>query len=345
MDDGGVESFVFIPTFYQFKYMPITTNGSYIPCCDEFLAHWLQCNNALVSGGVVAKAPGRDAVTQAQFDSMRSALLEQQSLVQSKMNDQEIARGEIELLKVAMLGRFGQFVELMDAFYQDTKFYVARPMSPRISEGQSNFVTPMLDAASLWLKMNNGTPPDGVSLPLVLGDGTTQSVFSDSITVLQQAYRAEKAAEQDVDLEREARNRMQVAIYDTLKAYRLAVPPKMVMHPDLVATLPKLTPDDGHTPVPVTAEGNFVAPSSSHVTHSASSEALLSHYELEGCIGEEFLAEDAVFLGRHEPDEPNEFTVQFGLSQPGLKVSYKVYVVLTTGNRAGSDTVVVQRPV
>ena len=44
----------------------------------------------------------------------------------------------------------------------------SRPLSPRISEGQSNFVTPMLDAASLWQKMNNGDAPDGVGLPLVL---------------------------------------------------------------------------------------------------------------------------------------------------------------------------------
>jgi hypothetical protein len=51
-----------------------------------------------------------------------------------------------------------------------------------------------------------------------------------------------------------------------------------------------------------------------------------------------------VNLGRHEPNEANEFTVAFGLTQPGTAASFKVFVVLTTGNRAGSATVVVERP-
>ena len=46
----------------------------------------------------------------------------------------------------------------------------------------------------------------------------------------------------------------------------------------------------------------------------------------------------------HEPGAPLEFNTTFGLKQPGAKVSYKVLVILKTGNESGSAPVSVQRP-
>jgi hypothetical protein len=324
--------------------MPITTNGSYIPCCNEFLAHWLQCNAVAIGGSLLVAPPGKPTVSWTQFDSLRTDLLAAQDAVQSAMNDAEIARGDIDLKKAVLLASFGEFTGIMEAYYQGTKFYNAKPLSPRISDGEDRFTGPLRDAASLWEKMNAAGPVPGVALPLVLSGGITQGAFATALGELVMAYREEKSAEQNATLERAERDKLQVTIYEVLKAYRLAVPPVLAQYPELVATLPRLTPEPGHTPEPVVAEGTFVAPSSSRVTHTASSEVTLSHYELEGCHGAVFREEDATFLGRHEPGEANEFTVQFGLAQPGTNASYKVYVVLTTGNRAGSDAVVVARP-
>ena len=36
--------------------------------------------------------------------------------------------------------------------------------------------------------------------------------------------------------------------------------------------------------------------------------------------------------------------VPFGLNQPGAEVALKVFVILTTGNEAGSAVLLVQRP-
>ena len=41
---------------------------------------------------------------------------------------------------------------------------------------------------------------------------------------------------------------------------------------------------------------------------------------------------------------PREFVTPFGLNQPGAKVALKVYVILTSGNEAGSAAVFVERP-
>ena len=61
-------------------------------------------------------------------------------------------------------------------------------------------------------------------------------------------------------------------------------------------------------------------------------------------MGESYSAEDAVVIATHGPGEPREFTVPFGLNQPGAEIALKVYVVLTTGNEAGSAALLVQRP-
>ena len=40
-----------------------------------------------------------------------------------------------------------------------------------------------------------------------------------------------------------------------------------------------------------------------------------------------------------------EFVTPFALTQPGAKAAFKIFVVLTSGNEAGSAEMVVQRPV
>ena len=324
--------------------MAISGNSTYIPTMDEFLAHWGLCNAALGASPLVVVPPGKALVNVAAFDGQRTGLLVAQTAVQSALNDREIARGDINLKKTALLARLNEFNHVMDAFYQGTKFYAAKPYAPSATMGQEGITAPLIDMMTLWEKMNAGPAPAGVTLPLRLSDNYDQGQMASEISALQFAYRAERTAEQDVTTDRAQRNKLQDAAYEVMKAYRQTVPARLANNQQLVDTMPRLTPEPGHTPEPVQASGTFTAPSTSHIVHTASNEPTLSHYELEGCNGAEFRADDAVNLGRHEPNEANEFTVAFGLTQPGTAASFKVFVVLTTGNRAGSATVVIQRP-
>ena len=59
---------------------------------------------------------------------------------------------------------------------------------------------------------------------------------------------------------------------------------------------------------------------------------------MQGCIqqGWHWDEDDAVVVATHGPNEPREFITTFGLNQPGVQVTFKLYVMLTTGNEAGS---------
>jgi hypothetical protein len=61
-------------------------------------------------------------------------------------------------------------------------------------------------------------------------------------------------------------------------------------------------------------------------------------------VGTDYNNEDAVVIATNLPGATREFITPFGLTQPGAEVAMKVYVILTTGNEAGSAAMFVERP-
>ncbi len=326
--------------------MAIVGPSSFGPTILEFLAHWQQCDTALPPATpLLVCLPRNVTITRAQFDAKHQALVAQQGVVQSKLTDLQLARGTILLQKTELLERFNQFTTALDAYYQSTNFYVARPYAPGLTFGPEAFTGPLVDAMLLWERINAGPAPAGVTLPLTLKDGLTLGEFASAISALQFSYRNEKARMQDVILERGNRNQIQADAYEIMKAYREIVPKKLENFPVLVETMPRLTPLPGHTPTAVNASAIFEAPDSSKVVYDASNDSMLQRYELRGNVGEDYNDEDAVVIASNGPGAAREFVTPFGLNQPGAQVALKVYVILTTGNEAGSGALFVQRPV
>ena len=325
--------------------MPVQSGATVLPSVDDFLGHWEESNDVLGAVPLIVAVPGKAATTCAQFDAVRSLLVTAQTTVQGLINDAQVARGDIALQKAALLVALTDFLGIVDGYYQATALYAGRPLMPGIGEGQERFTAPLVDAMTLWEDMNNAVPPDGVTLPVVLASGLDFSNFSSLISQLQFSYRAEKKAEQRLKIGRKERILLQDKAYAIMKAYRQSAPQKLSQHPAHAETIPKLTPDAGHTPDPVQASATLTPPRTTDIVHTASADADLDYYEVEGTNGDEFDDDDAVNLGRHNPDEPNEFTFDFGLTQPGTAIAVKVYVVLKTGRRAGSAVMVVRRVV
>lgn len=323
--------------------MPISNNASYIPTMNEFIGHWTQVN-AQLSPPLAVLNEAKEGHTLAQFTALRESIRLQADVVIDALNNQEIARGDIDLRKAQMLGWLNEFNGLLDAYWTGTRFINARPLAPGLSLGEEKFVTPMRDAASLWPKLNADAAPTGLALPLTLSDGTTVEAFTSGLATLQVVYAQEAMAAQDVVLARANREVSKRSAYLTMKAYRLAVPARCKQFPALVETLPALTPSPGHTPDPVNASAVFQAPDQAKVVYSASDDAALDHYELRGNPGDAYNDDDAVTIDTHLPGDPREFLSGFGLTQAGAHVALKVYVVLNMGNEAGSAVMLVARP-
>jgi hypothetical protein len=323
--------------------MAITGNASYIPTMNDFIAHWGQCNSALAPAALLVRLPDNTTRTVAQFTTLRDTIQAQQNAVQGGLMAQQLARASIFFKKEQLLAWFNLFNSLLDGYYQNTDFYAARPYAPVVTAGQEAFTRPMVDVINLWGSINAGPAPAGVTLPLVLGDGTVQGGFASAVSALQFAYAEERRKAQDLTLARARRDGSDSTAYDTLKAYREAVPGKLTTHPELIATLPRLTPLPGHTPSAVNASAIFQPPNAARVVYDASNDLQLERYELRGTVGDHYDDQDAVVIATRAPGEPREFLTTFGLNQPGAEIALKVFVVLNSGNEAGSAPMIVER--
>lgn len=323
--------------------MPISNNATVVPTMNAFIAHWEQVNAVMATPLVVA-APDKTAVTLAIFTDLRNSLEAQLQTVVGFLNDREIARGDIELEKVAMLPRLREFNGLLDGYWGDTAFRNARPYAPSQSDGQEAFLSPMRDMVTLWAKLNAAPAPAGITLPLELADTSVAGDFQNEIDLLQTAYATYAAANQNVVLARARRDEIIALARALIVTYRKVVPSRCIQFPTLVETLPALTPPPGHTPDPVNASAVFEEPDKAKLVYEESTDAKLSHYELRGNPGPEYNDEDAVVIANNLPEDDREFLTGFGLTQPGTSASFKVYVMLTTGNEAGSAAMTVERP-
>jgi hypothetical protein len=246
--------------------------------------------------------------------------------------------------KVGFLAQLNEVINLLEGDFQNTGFLSARPYAPVLGAGQEAFTTPLEDMVTLWGKINAGPAPAGVTLPLLLAGGTTQEAFADAVAALQLLYAEERSQGQDVTLARADREIMQNLAYEIMKAYREKVPGALIKFPALVDTLPRLSPLPGHTPNAVNASAIFQAPNATRVVYDGSNDLMLERYELRGTVGDHYDDQDAVVIATREPGDPKEFVTTFGLNQPGAEIALKVFVVLTTGNEAGSAPMLVERP-
>jgi hypothetical protein len=322
--------------------MAITSNATYIPTMDEFLGHWINVNAALPSPLVVAVQ--NVPMDRASFLSLRGALVGAEQEIQDKLNDLEIGRADIEIRKTALLGWLNAFTGLMDSYYTGTKFFPARPNAPSVTDGREAFTRPMYDAASLWVKLNAAPARPGLTLPITLADATTQAAFLTKLGELEAAYIAAAQDEQDLRLARAERAEIQKRAHETMKNYRQAIPSRCGQFPNLIATLPRLTPEPGSTPTPLNASAVFEAPDKSKVVHEAVTEPGIVNVQLRGHVGTHYDDDLAVLIAEHAPNATPEFISSFGLTQPGASVVQKVFVINETGNEAGSAAMVVTRP-
>jgi len=318
--------------------MPITGPASYLATSDEFLGHWDSADTTL---GVGNELKLKDGSGRAVLVTRKDSLVARRATVQVRLNQQEVARGDIEVRKEALLERINQFNDKVRFLLGGTKWERALPQVPSQSDGQGSFTVALDDAAALWLMIND----DPALADIVLLGAYTQAMFVADIAALNAAFTTYTTAGAKVAVAIEDRNDVQDVIYEMLKQYRQAVPTYFAKTHALVDSLPRLTPEPGSTPNAVTANGSWIVVSlMAKLLWTLSTHANLLRYEIRFCAGPNYSTENESVIGTVLAGGLLEFLTDSGLTTPGNVASFKVYVVTTTGNEKGSNTVVVTRP-
>ena len=100
----------------------------------------------------------------------------------------------------------------------------------------------------------------------------------------------------------------------------------------------------GSTPEPVILTGQWnLVTSQADFTWTTSANPNLDSYQARISVGSTYDAATATVIGNFPPGTTS-FSTAEGLANPGDVASYKLFVILTTGNAAGSNTVTIARP-
>lgn len=321
--------------------MPISDIGSYVSVMDEFLAHWEDVNTEL--GG----APATDLKLQGNYT--RALFLADRDAIDAAItglvgleNTREIGGQNRDTAKQALVGRMNQFRAILRALLPGTSYAGAAPLVPPFSSAESKFLNPFDDMANLWSKINTDTIP-GFTGPLLIG-AYTLALFQTDLAAMRAGFSAVTVAENDERIAREQRDALLPLARERMVQYRSMVEGILGPTDPLTLSLPSLTPAPGSTPSAVTLTGSWnVGLGQAVFNWTASTAATLAGYELRMSPGSTYDAASATVIGNIPPGTTTFSTFE-GLTAPGDVASFKLFVQLTTGNEAGSNTVTITRP-
>ena len=314
--------------------MPITGPSSYLLTIEQFEQHWATADATLGVGNEIVLP---DGTNQNGLTTKKGELTAKRAEVQARLNDKEVARGELELKKSMLLQRLVQFNEKVRAFFAGSKWLNALPDVPGQREAQSKITDPLDDIDNLWQQIN---ADPATASPITLLGGYDQATFNTDLVALKGTYTTLNASETSLKVAREERNQIQRDAYAILKNYRQVLPTFFAKDDAIVESLPRLTPLSGATPDAVTASAEWDATTSqAKITWTPSSDPKLDRYEIRFVSGPDYSTDDESISGSVDKNAVPEFFTLDGLSGPGTIANYKVYVVLDTGNEKGSNAV------
>jgi len=319
--------------------MPISGPASFVSTTEDFLAHWGAADAALGVGNEIVLQGG---TPRAGLQTLLDSLVAKRLDLAGKLNLEETARGDVEIRKAAILVRINQFNETVRADFSGSKWEKALANVPSITDGAGVFTPPLDDTSTLWSQLNAGIAP---APAVTLLGAYPQAGFGTDVVGLKAAFTTWRAAGIVANIALQERNDIQDVIQPLLVSYRKKLPTKFAAGHALVESLPDLTPPPGSTPDGVTINGGWDALlGQGKINFGASTSADVVQLELRVCSGPTYSTDLESVVASLLPTDPRQFVTLAALAAPGNVASFKVYVITTTGNEKGSNTLVITRP-
>ncbi len=321
--------------------MPLDDIGSYVPVMNEFSVHWIAVNTALGIPPHHLKLEG--GFTHAMFLLLRDEIQAKIAALEGYENGRQIAVNVRDGLKVAIRDHLSQFRGMLRVVLSKSVYANAAPVLPDLSSAESKFMSAFEDAADLWGRINLDTTIAGFTPPLVIA-GYTLETFLANIAAMRAAFLGVTAADNNKRMGIRQRDLLLDRAREYMVQYRAMVEVLLGASHPLTQTLPVLFASAGSTPDAVVLTGLLnAATSQADLSWTASSNSNLDKYQVRMSPGPSYDAAIATVIGNFPPGTTS-FSTIMGLETPGAVASYKVFVILTSGNEAGSNTVTIARP-
>jgi hypothetical protein len=210
----------------------------------------------------------------------------------------------------------------------------------QMDEAQGKWLIAMRDNVELWVDVN-ANPPAGFTPPLTLTGGYLVAAFTTDCNALETTLSDLTQAEKHVDTLLKTRDSLFLAIRDQLVLYRTAVEGMFPSGHPLILSLPRVYPLPGHTPDPVVLTGEWDPVAKvANLSWTASTDPDLAYYVVRQSASIPYSTTNETFVEQIIPPAVT-FSTDSGLENVDDTTSFKVYVVLNTGNERGSNAVTI----
>jgi hypothetical protein len=319
--------------------MAVSSIASYLPTMQEFIDHWTAVNAAINPTVLTLKG----GFTLATFTTDRTAIQTAITGVETVDNARQIASADRDLKKANAREKIAQYRATVLGVLRGTPYANTLPKLPPFKSNQGVFLKAMDDMANGWSRINTDTIP-GFTGPLLLAGGYALAAYNTDLTAMRAAFVASTNAEDNSRQQRSVRNALLAPAKARMVQYRQAVKGILPSTSPLLATIPAVSPPPGSTPAAVNASGVWNGTTlEADLTWTASTNPNLDHYSVRTAPGPTYHAADESVVAE-VPAGTTAHSTNEGLVAPGATALFRVYVVLTTANEKGSNTVSVTRP-
>lgn len=306
---------------------------------DEFAQHWDAVNTDLGSDVTLQGGYDRD-----DFIAERDGLAAINTSVIQLTNVRQIASVTRDTSREAVRERIRQFRAQVQTQLAGSGYVSALPELPRERSGEGGMLEALDDASHLWTLINADVTTAGFTPPLLLAGGYDLATFNTDITGMRTAFQNVRQALKNLQLERNNRDNLLEPARERMKQYQTAVEANLPAGHALLDSVPRLSPLPGSTPDAVTLSGSWDASqNAASLSWTESTEPNLDHYELRMTPGDTYDSNNDQQVGNFPPGTLATETTA-GVSASGLSATFRLFVVLTTGNEKGSTDVTVQVP-
>jgi hypothetical protein len=323
--------------------MPIIDLGSYVTTGEELKSHWTDVNADRVAAGGTALVLA-DGFSLANLTTAVAAVATAITSGEDLENAISLATANRDNRKVTLRDRVMEFREAVEYRLKGSGYVAALPDTPQPTASEQKFLKAVDDMASLWVRVNADATVPNFTPPLILRGAFTLAMFQTEVAALRVNYKAVTDAENDARIARGQRDVLLEPLRDRFVLYRQAILVEYGPTHPFTTTLPDVYPGPGSTPAAVTLSGIWnAATGQADFNWTASTNPSLDEYEMRMSAGATYDAATATVIG-NIPAGTTTFQTTSGLAASGDVASFKLFVKLTTGNQAGSNTVTITRP-
>ena len=323
--------------------MPITDIGSYVPTGQEFEAHWADVDADRIANALTAllmpDGYGLGGLT-ANISALQAAITGVEDL-DNALAGALVAR---DTLRAVLRDRIIEFRQAVEYRLMSSGYVRALTETPHEQASEQKMLRALDDVSSIWARINADATVPNFTPPLLLRAGYALATFVTDLAALRAAYKAVTVAENDLRIDRVRREQRLDPLRSRMVSYRQAIEVEYGAEHAFFISLPDVYGAPGSTPDPVTASGGWDAIAlDAEINFTESTNPNLASYKIYMSRSATFDASTATLIATLLPGA-NSHRTTVGLENSGDTATYRVVVVLSTGNESSSNTVLITRP-